>query len=218
MIENDGIFAEFHNYSLGQPLRIEVIASESSATKARALSVLRQKVLGVVVFSGASEKEFCRLTATLPHRADGELIQRCIVPYGDKQVKVMLDIAPESHKTLLLLIEEFYGQPQKMRLEFAPESDLPAKARPESKAKAKGNFGTFWQAMHNSTMLNALDLRLAVGCNMESAQSTVWEALHTLFQVKSLSFVSPAEAVTKFNAINLPGIAAIARRLGESEE
>lgn len=97
------------------------------------------------------------------------------------------------------------------RLEINETGNLPANG------KAKGEYGQFWQAMHNSTMLDALDLRLAVNCDMDTAQATVWESLHTLFQVKSLSFVSPAEAVAKFEAINLPGIAAIARRLGESE-
>lgn len=189
MIETDGIFAEFHNYSLGQPLRIEVVASESSATKARALSVLRQKVLNVVVFSGANEKEFCRFTATLPHKADGELIQRCIVPYGNKQVKLMLDIAPASHKTLLLMIEEFYGQPQKMRLEFYAESDLAVKAKREPKPP-KGDHGKFWQELR--AFHNRPDVRhwLAVEVGYAEEQTAI-QRLYELFNVSSRTFISP---------------------------
>ncbi len=216
MIETDGIFTEFHNYSLGEPLRIELIASESSATKARALSALRQKVLCVTIYSGADTKEFCRLTATLPHKDNGELLQRCIAPYAGKAVKVMLEVAPQDHKTLLYLIEEFYDQPRKMRLEISPESDLPTKQK--AAPKAKGEFGHYWKRMYESTMLDALDLRLWLDCDMDSRVPEVWEKLHGAFGVKSLSFVSPEEAARKFTEANLPGIAAIARRLGESEE
>ncbi len=209
------IFAEFLNYSLGQPLRMEFAASEATATRARALSAFRQKVFLVDVFEGASEKAFCTLTATLPHKADGELIQRCIVPYSGKQVKVTFDVMPESHATFLLLIEAFYGQPQKMRLEFRGERDLPTRQKRE--VKAKGEFGQYWRAMHDSSMLNSQELREVLGCNTETSEATVWEALHNFFNVKSLSFVSPSDAAAKFEQANLPGVAAIARRLGESE-
>jgi len=93
------------------------------------------------------------------------------------------------------------------RLEIGETGNLPATG------KAKGEFGAFWKRMHESTMLDALDLRLALGCDMQSSEATVWEALHGFFAVSSLSFVCPDAAEVKFKEENLPGVAAIARRL-----
>jgi hypothetical protein len=80
--------------------------------------------------------------------------------------------------------------------------------------KAKGEHGAFWAKMVKSSAYDCRDLQQWL--SVESREA-VHDALRVAFGVESLTFVPPAEAVAKFEQSNLPGVAAIARRLGESE-
>lgn len=76
--------------------------------------------------------------------------------------------------------------------------------------KAKGAHGAFWNALVKSTAFDCADLHEALKV---SGRDMVLPALRLQFEVESLSFVSPEAAIAAFEQANLPGVAAIARRL-----
>lgn len=80
--------------------------------------------------------------------------------------------------------------------------------------KPKGEHGAFWAKMVRSSAYDCRDLQAWL--KVENREE-VHEALRAAFGVESLTFVSPREAVAKFEMALLSGVAAIARRLGESE-
>lgn len=80
--------------------------------------------------------------------------------------------------------------------------------------KPKGEHGAFWAKMVRSSAYDSTLLQEWLGV---SSKEAVHDALRVAFGVESLTFVSPSDAVAKFEQADLPGVAAIARRLGESE-
>lgn len=124
---------------------------------------------------------------------------------------VQFEIDAETWQALETLPKDGEGE---MVLWWTTRGEAPAKE--SKKATPKGEHGEYWRRMRTSSMLASPELRAVVGCDDESPEATVWEALHALFNVKSLSFVSPSDAAAKFEEYNLPGVASIARRLAES--
>ena len=124
------------------------------------------------------------------------------------RVKIKFDVSQQFKSAAARLA----GMTERVyRLEISETGNLPVNG------KAKGEFGQFWKRMHDSTMLDCPDLRAVLGCDFESGSATVWEALHSFFGVKSLSFVPPEDASRRFESNNRPGVAAIARRLADNE-
>lgn len=87
-----------------------------------------------------------------------------------------------------------------------------APEKPKREVKPKGDHGAFWAKMVKSSAYDCRDLQAWL--EVESREA-VHEALRAAFGVESLTFVSPREAVAKFEMALLPGVAAIARRLGD---
>jgi len=125
---------------------------------------------------------------------------------------IEMEIDAETWQALDTMPKDADGE---MVIWWTTRGEAPAKA--PKKTTPKGEHGDYWRRMRLSSMLDSPELRAVVGCDDESPEATVWEALHALFNVKSLSFVSPSDAAAKFNEYNLPGVASIARRLAESE-
>lgn len=121
------------------------------------------------------------------------------------RVKIKFDV-PQQFKSqaarLAGMTERVY------RLQISESGSLP------SKGKAKGEHGAFWAKMVKSSAYDCRDLQAWL--EVES-RDKVHEALRDAFSVESLTFVSPREAVAKFETALLPGVADIARRLGEIE-
>jgi len=90
-----------------------------------------------------------------------------------------------------------------------------ASEKPKREAKPKGEHGAFWAKMVKSSAYDCRDLQAWL--EVESSEE-VHEALRAAFGVESLTFVSPREAVAKFEMALLSGVAAIARRLGQHNQ
>lgn len=122
---------------------------------------------------------------------------------------VELEITEEDWHYLSAFPQDAIGQ---VAIQWSDRAGAPEK--PKREAKPKGEHGAFWAKMVKSSAYDCRDLQawLEVGSREE-----VHEALRAAFGVESLTFVSPREAVAKFEMALLSGVAAIARRLGESE-
>lgn len=91
--------------------------------------------------------------------------------------------------------------------------------KPKREAKPKGAHGKFWQAFRLSSAPQSLDLQEWLELAEYRANGAlatpeqVWQAMRAKFNTESLTFVSPETAIKAFDQANLPGVAAIARRL-----
>lgn len=118
----------------------------------------------------------------------------------DNRVKVKFDV-PETEKANAARLA---GMADRVfRLEVAMQGE-------KQPAKTKGAHGAFWNALVKSTAFDCADLHEALKV---SGRDMVLPALRLQFEVESLSFVSPETAIAAFEQANLPGVAAIARRL-----
>lgn len=100
-----------------------------------------------------------------------------------------------------------------------------AEAPPKREAKPKEPtpYGLFWKAVRLSSIPDRVELHDWLGLSRFSTREDnavelprpddVWKALRKKFNTESLSFVSPETAIAAFEQANLPGVAAIARRL-----
>lgn len=89
-----------------------------------------------------------------------------------------------------------------------------APAKESKKPKPKGQYGQFWRRMAENGVFENRDLWEYLEVEEHDA---VLPALRKRFEVESMTFVSPKEAIQAFETINLHGVASIARRLAESE-
>jgi hypothetical protein len=85
-------------------------------------------------------------------------------------------------------------------LMFTIEPDKTATATPQKIKEPSGAYSEFWRIMVIKGVKTYPDLQEALDCDIEH----VWEALHTAFQVETMSVVSPRtwEAWIKENGLN----------------
>jgi len=88
------------------------------------------------------------------------------------------------------------------------------------KRKEPTPYGLFWKAVRLSSIPDFVELHDWLGLKSDLAQppkpEDVWKAMRGKFNTESLSLVSPATAIQAFEQANLPGVAAIARRLSSN--
>lgn len=122
---------------------------------------------------------------------------------------VELEITEEDWHYLSAFPQDAIGQ---VAIQWSDRAGAPE--RPKREPKPKGDYGAFWAKMVKSSAYDCHNLQAWLEVDSREA---VHDALRAAFGVESLTFVSPREAVAKFEMALLSGVAAIARRLGESE-
>lgn len=122
---------------------------------------------------------------------------------------IELEITEEDWHYLSAFPQDAIGQ---VALQWSDRAGAPEK--PKREAKPKGEHGAFWAKLVRSSAYDSRELQAWLGVESREA---VHDALRAAFGVESLTFVSPSDAVAKFEQADLSGVAAIARRLGESE-
>jgi hypothetical protein len=84
-------------------------------------------------------------------------------------------------------------------------------------SKEPSPYGLYWKAVRLSSIPNCVELHDWLGLESDLAEppkpEDVWKAMRGKFNTESLSLVSPEAAIQAFEQANLPGVAAIARRL-----
>lgn len=181
--------------------RIEIWSKPIQADYAQAAQLVgwTRKILRLSFFLPKEETSWVEFTASIAPLGSAIRFSK------DSRVKVKFDV-PETEK---LKAARLAGMAEKVfRLEVAMQGDKQA-------SKAKGEHGAFWAKMVKSTAYDCRDLQAWL--EVESSEE-VHEALRAAFGVESLTFVSPREAVAKFEMALLSGVAAIARRLGQHNQ
>lgn len=180
--------------------RIEIWSKPVQADFAQAAQLVgwTRKVLRLSFFMPKDE------TAWVEFAASVAPLNSAIRFTKDSRVKVKFDV-PQTEK---LSAARLAGMADRVfRLEVAMQGE-------KQTGKPKGDHGAFWAKMVKSSAYGCRDLQAWLEVDSREA---VHDALRAAFGVESLTFVSPREAVAKFEMALLPGVAAIARRLGESE-
>ena len=180
--------------------RIEIWSKPIQADFAQAVQLVgwTRKVLRLSFFMPKDDTAWVEFAASIAP------LNSAIRFTKDSRVKVKFDV-PQTEKLSAARLAGMANSA--FRLEVAIQGN-------KQTGKAKGEHGAFWAKMVRSSAYDCRDLQAWLGVESREA---VHDALRVVFGVESLTFVSPSDAVAKFEQVDLPGVAAIARRLGESE-